>query len=54
MDVVQFDKNKTVIHYSSSQGKHPLDNRRREEFPAVFIIGEIILHHFTTLSMIAK
>ena len=43
MDVVQFDKNKTVIHYSSGQGKRPLDNRRREEFPAVFIIGEMIL-----------
>ena len=43
MDVVQFDKNKTVIHYSSGPGRRHLDNRRREEFPAVFIIGEMIL-----------
>ena len=43
MDVVQFDKNKTVIHYSSGSGRRPLDNHRREEFPAVSIIGEMIL-----------
>ena len=37
MDVVQFDKNKTVMHYSSGSGRSYPDNRRREEFPAVSI-----------------
>ena len=37
MDVVQFDKNRTVMHYSSGSGKSSLNMKRREEFPAVSV-----------------
>ena len=37
MDVVQFDKNKTVMHDSSGPGRRLPDNRRREEVPAVSV-----------------